>query len=122
MPYDVATFASQYQAQALQLIQGFIASASQNGFDAAKLQALLTFVQSNPLNLNVTPPAIVFALTGFTPVTAQVGAEVTITGTGFNADKTKMSVQFANSVAAEIISATATNVVVKVPQGAVMAS
>jgi hypothetical protein len=44
---------------------------------------------------------------------------VTITGTGFNADKTQMSVQFANSVAAEIISATATNVVVKVPQGAV---
>ncbi|MDO9179927.1 MAG: IPT/TIG domain-containing protein [Agitococcus sp.] len=119
LPYDVATFASQYQAQALKLIQDFIASASQNGFDAAKLQALLTFVQSNPLNLNVTPPTIVFALTGFTPVTAQVGAEVTITGTGFNADKTKMSVQFANSVAAEIISATATNVVVKVPQGAV---
>jgi hypothetical protein len=119
LPYDVATFASQYQAQALKLIQDFIASASQNGFDAAKLQALLTFVQSNPLSLDVTPPAIVFALTGFTPVTAQVGAEVTITGTGFNADKTKMSVQFANSVAAEIISATATNVVVKVPQGAV---
>ncbi|MBH1970963.1 hypothetical protein FK216_07045 [Moraxellaceae bacterium AER2_44_116] len=119
LPYDVATFASQYQAQALKLIQDFIASASQNGFDAAKLQALLTFVQGNPLNLNITPPAIVFALTGFTPVTAQIGAEVTITGTGFNADKTKMSVQFANSVVAEIISATATSVVVKVPQGAV---
>jgi uncharacterized lipoprotein NlpE involved in copper resistance len=55
LPYDLATFAAQYQAQALKLIQDFIASASQNGFDAAKLQALLTFVQSNPLSLNVTP-------------------------------------------------------------------
>jgi hypothetical protein len=50
LPYDLATFAAQYQAQAIKLIQDFIASASQNGFDAAKLQALLTFVQSNPLS------------------------------------------------------------------------
>jgi len=119
LPYDLATFATQYQQQTLALINELLASASQQGFDAAKLQALLAFVQSNPLNLNVTPLDIVFALTGFTPVTAEVGAEVTITGVGFNADKTKMSVQFANSVVAEIISATATSLVVKVPQGAV---
>jgi len=119
LPYDVATFASQYQAQAIKLIQDFIASASQNGFDAVKLQALLTFVQSNPLSLNVTPPAIVFALTGFTPVSAAVGAEITIIGTGFVADTTKMKVAFANNVMAEIVSATANSLVVKVPQGAV---
>lgn len=58
LPYDVATFASQYQAQALKLIQDFIASASQNGFDAVKLQALLSFVQSNPLTIKTyIPPA-----------------------------------------------------------------
>lgn len=119
LPYDVATFASQYQTQAIKLIQDFIASASQNGFDAAKLQALLTFVQSNPLSLDVTPPAIVFALTGFTPVSAAVGAEITIIGTGFVADTTKMKVAFANNVMAEIVSATANSLVVKVPQGAV---
>ncbi|MBK7299471.1 MAG: IPT/TIG domain-containing protein [Moraxellaceae bacterium] len=119
LPYDLATFAAQYQAQAIALINDLLANAAQGGFDTTKLQSLLTFVQDNVINIDLTPLILPFSLTGFTPVTAQVGAEVTITGTGFNADKTKMSVQFANSVAAEIISATATNVVVKVPQGAV---
>ncbi|HNA21232.1 MAG TPA: IPT/TIG domain-containing protein [Agitococcus sp.] len=119
LPYDLATFAAQYQAQMITLVQDLLANASQGGFDATKLQALLTFVQNNPVSLNVTPPPIPFALTGFTPVSAAVGAEVTITGTGFVADPTKMKVTFANNVMAEIISATANSLVVKVPQGAV---
>lgn len=119
LPYDLATFAAQYQAQVLALVQDLLTNASQGGFDAAKLQALLTFVQNNPVSLNVTPPSIPFALTGFTPVSAAVGAEVTITGTGFVADTTKMKVTFANNVMAEIVSATANSLVVKVPQGAV---
>lgn len=119
LPYDLATFAAQYQAQVIALVNDLLATASQNGFDATKLQALLNFVQSKPITLNVTPPAVVFALTGFTPITAQVGAEVTITGTGFVADTSKMKVSFANNVMAEIVSATASALVVKVPQGAV---
>ncbi|MFO1391933.1 MAG: IPT/TIG domain-containing protein [Agitococcus sp.] len=119
LPYDLATFAAQYQAQVLALVQDLLNNASQGGFDAAKLQALLTFVQNNPVSLNVKPPSIPFALTGFTPVSAAVGAEVTITGTGFVADATKMKVAFANNVMAEIVSATANSLVVKVPQGAV---
>lgn len=119
LPYDLATFAAQYQAQVIALVDDLLATASQNGFDATKLQALLNFVQSKPITLNVTPPALVFALTGFTPITAEVGAEVTITGTGFVADTSKMKVSFANNVMAEIISATANSLVVKVPQGAV---
>ena len=119
LPYDLATFAAQYQAQMITLVQDLLANASQGGFDATKLQALLTFVQNNPVSLNVTPPPIPFALTGFTQVSAAVGAEVTITGTGFVADPTKMKVTFANNVMAEIISATANSLVVKVPQGAV---
>ena len=95
LPYDVATFASQYQAQALKLIQDFIASASQNGFDAAKLQALLTFVQNNPVNFQLTPPINAdFVLTGFSPDNAVAGDEITITGSGFNPEKTKMKVVF----------------------------
>jgi|GEM_PF-2236539 len=119
LPYDLATFAAQYQAQAIALINDLLANAAQGGFDTTKLQSLLTFVKDNVSNIDLTPLILPFSLTGFTPVTAEVGAEVTITGTGFNADKTKMSVQFANSVVAEIISVTATSLVVKVPQGAV---
>ncbi|HQV23824.1 MAG TPA: IPT/TIG domain-containing protein, partial [Agitococcus sp.] len=76
-------------------------------------------MQNNPIELKLTPPAIPFALTGFTPVSAAVGAEVTITGTSFVADPTKMKVTFANNVQAQIMSATATSLVVKVPDGAV---
>ena len=52
-------------------------------------------------------------------MSAAVGAEITIIGTGFVADTTKMKVAFANNVMAEIVSATANSLVVKVPQGAV---
>ena len=120
LPYDLATFAAQYQAQALKLIQDFIASASQHGFDAAKLQALLTFVQSNPVNFKLTTPSTPnFVLTGFSPENAVAGQEITITGSGFNLDKTKMKVVFANDNSAEILSVTATTLVVKVPQNVV---
>lgn len=119
LPYDLATFAAQYQAQVIALVQDLLANASQGGFDAAKLQALLTFIQEHPLELKLTPPEIPFALTGFTPVSAAVGEQITITGTSFNTDPAKMKVTFANNVQAQIMSATATSLVVKVPQGAV---
>jgi len=116
LPYDVATFASQYQAQSLKLVQDLIASASQNGFDAAKLQALLTFVQSNPLTLNtVIIPLQITSL--LVPLNAVIGTNITITGVGFNTDKTKMRVLFVGDMAADIISSTATELVVKIPTG-----
>lgn len=120
LPYDVATFAAEYQAQTLKLVQDFIASASQSGFDAVKLQALLAFVQNNPITLVLTPPVTAnFTLTGFSPANATAGQEITITGSGFNPDKTKMKVVFANNNVAEVLSVTATSLVVKVPQNVV---
>lgn len=118
LPYDVATFASQYQAQALKLIQDFIASASQNGFDAAKLQALLTFVQSNPLTINVMPMLPV-TVAEVSPAISPIASNITITGTGFATDRAKMQVMFANNVLADIVSISPTTMVVTVPQGAV---
>lgn len=55
LPYDTATFASQFQAQALALVQDLLNSAATGGFDQVKLNALLTFLQANPLSLNLTP-------------------------------------------------------------------
>lgn len=64
---------------------------------------------------NVTP----LAVTGLSPASGAVGSTVTITGTGFDADVAHMVVQFATNIGAEIVSATATQLVVKVPAGAV---
>jgi hypothetical protein len=55
LPYDVAAFAAQFQAQALALVQDLLASASESGFDPVKLNALINFLQSNPLVLNLNP-------------------------------------------------------------------
>jgi len=116
LPYDVATFSSQYQAQALTLIQDFIASINETGFDATKLQALLAFVQNHPLMLNVAPESLLITNL-LEPLTAVIGSNISITGVGFNTDKTKMQVLFVGDVPAEIISSSATELVVKVPIG-----
>lgn len=55
LPYDVASFAAQFQAQALALVQDLLASASAQGFDPAKLNALISFLQANPFVLNLNP-------------------------------------------------------------------
>lgn len=62
---------------------------------------------------NVTP----MTATGIAPLAGPVGTTVTLTGTGFDPDKFHMLVKF-NNVTAEIISATATQLVVTVPAGA----
>lgn len=58
-------------------------------------------------------------VTGFSVNTGAPGTQVTISGTGFNTDRFHMSVRFSNNVAAEIVSSTATTLVVIVPAGAV---
>ncbi|MEY2689438.1 MAG: hypothetical protein RL375_3637 [Pseudomonadota bacterium] len=57
-------------------------------------------------------------LTSVTPSSGAVGDNITIAGSGFNADPTKLSVKFAVDVPATVVSASATSVVVKVPTGA----
>lgn len=59
------------------------------------------------------------AVSGLAPISGIVGSNVTINGTGFDADLFHMVVKFRNNVAAEIVSATTTQLVVKVPAGAV---
>lgn len=68
-------------------------------------------LQSN-LGLNMTLAAVA-------PATGAVGDTVTLTGTGFDADPFHMQVRFSNNLAAEVVSSSATSVVVKVPAGAV---
>jgi Zn-dependent metalloprotease len=53
----------------------------------------------------------------YTPVTAMVGTEVTITGKNFNSDPSKNLVSF-GATRATVMSATATEIKVKVPSGA----
>ncbi len=52
----------------------------------------------------------------FSPTSGDVGTEVTITGTGFSLTTTENIVKF-NGTAAEVISATATEIVTKAPEG-----
>lgn len=58
-------------------------------------------------------------ITGFSPDNGAVDSTVTITGAGFDSDLFHMVVTFSNGVAAEIVSSSATEIVVKVPAGAV---
>lgn len=52
------------------------------------------------------------------PTAAQVGSEVTITGTGFADTRSGNSVTFGGDAVATVVSASATELVVEVPQGA----
>ncbi|CAD5371774.1 IPT/TIG domain-containing protein [Rubrivivax sp. A210] len=68
--------------------------------------------------LGVAPPAaLVFS--GFAPAGGAAGATVTLSGSGFDPDPFHVQVKFANNLVAEIVSSSATAVVVKVPAGAV---
>lgn len=118
LPYDLASFAAEYQAQVLKLVQDFLASAGDSGFDQQKLQALLNYITSHPLKLELAPVAM--AITSLhEPLTAAIGSAITLQGFGFNPDKSKMQVFFVNEVPADIVSASATQLVVNVPAGAV---
>ncbi|MBI5718419.1 MAG: exo-alpha-sialidase [Burkholderiales bacterium] len=88
-----------------QLNAGLTSMAS---FASSALQGALGIVAASPV-----------AVSSFTPVSGAVGATVTLTGTGFDADPFHMQVRFANNLTAEVVSSSATSVVVKVPAGAV---
>lgn len=64
------------------------------------------------------PPPAALTVGTMAPTAASVGATVTLTGTGFDPDPFHMQVLFHPSVAAEIVSSSATQIVVKVPDGA----
>lgn len=68
------------------------------------------------LGLTVAPP---LAVSGFSPGSGAAGDTVTLTGTGFDADPFHMQVSFADNLPAEVVSSSATQVVVRVPAGAV---
>jgi hypothetical protein len=64
-------------------------------------------------------PVPTVTITAFAPATGVPGDEVTITGSGFSTDITQNKVRFANDVAATVTAATATELKVTVPAGAV---
>lgn len=68
--------------------------------------------------INVTPPPPL-AVGTFSPASGAAGATITINGSGFDPDPFHMQVKFADNLAAEVVSSSATQVVVKVPAGAV---
>jgi IPT/TIG domain len=63
------------------------------------------------------PPALVFS--DFSPASGVAGATVTLSGSGFDPDPFHVQVKFASNLVAEVVSSSATAVVVKVPAGAV---
>ena len=66
---------------------------------------------------NDDQPAPVLGITSFSPTTAPINGTVTITGTQFNATPASNTVTFGNAVA-EIVSASTTQLVVRVPASA----
>lgn len=58
-------------------------------------------------------------VTGFNPASGAAGDSITLTGTGFGDDLFHLLVTFSSGVTAEIVSASNTALVVKVPAGAV---
>jgi hypothetical protein len=68
--------------------------------------------------LGVAPPAALVA-SSFTPTTGPADTTVTISGSGFDPDPFHVQVKFSNNLTAEVVSSSATAVVVKVPAGAV---
>lgn len=67
---------------------------------------------------NDDQPAPVLGITGISPTTAPVASTVTITGTQFNATPASNTVTFGGNAIAEIISASTTQLVVRVPANA----
>lgn len=85
----------------------------------AALNAMAPYASSalqSALNIVPVPPV---AVSGFTPASGSVGAQVTLNGSGFDADATRMGVRFGNDVAATVVSSSTSQLVVQVPAGAV---
>ncbi len=81
-------------------------------FFISSLSYLACDREENPVPVNNSPQ-----VNGFTPSTAAVGEQVTITGSNFSASVSNNTVKF-NGVNAVISSGTSTQLVVIVPQGA----
>ncbi|MBL8343052.1 MAG: IPT/TIG domain-containing protein, partial [Rubrivivax sp.] len=85
----------------------------------AALAAMASFASpalQTALNIVPVPPV---ALSGFTPASGTVGAQVTLSGSGFDADGTRMVVKFSNDVTATVVTSSTSQLVVQVPAGAV---
>lgn len=83
------------------------------------LQALATYANAElqtALNLAVNTT---LTLTSFGPTSGKAGDTITLVGTGFDPDPFHMEVKFSNNLTAEVVSSSATQVVVIVPAGAV---
>lgn len=94
-------------------------SANFAGQLTAALGAMAPYANSalqTALNIVPVPPVVV---SGFTPASGTVGAQVTINGSGFDADATRMAVRFANNVNATVVTSSTSQLVVQVPAGAV---
>ena len=76
---------------------------------------LITFFAS--CNEEETPVSPDLTITSFSPTSATVGTEVTITGTGFSTTASENQVSF-NGTAATVTAATATTITTEVPTGA----
>jgi hypothetical protein len=86
---------------------------------SSAMSAMATFASpalQTALNIVPVPPV---AVSGFTPASGAVGAQVTINGSGFDADATRMSVKFTNNVTASVVTSSTSQLVVQVPAGAV---
>lgn len=83
------------------------------------LRALASFASAELQTAVGVPPVVAVDVTGFSPAHAAAGDTVTLTGSGFDADPFHMQVRFASNLSAEIVSCSATEIVVKVPTGAV---
>ncbi len=83
--------------------------------DAAISRVAAWICSGAPEPAVVLPPAL--ALSSFAPTTGAVGTLVTLTGSGFSTTPTANAVSF-NGTAAEVTSATATQLEVLVPTGA----
>lgn len=69
-------------------------------------------------SLQLEDPPSPVAISGMAPTSGAVGSQVKLTGSGFDSDPFHLEVKFSNNVAAEIVSSTATEIIVKVPAGA----
>ena len=70
-----------------------------------------------PSEFNLSPTSTLTTITSFTPTTGPIGTSVTITGTNFSSTAANNIVWF-GAVQATVTSATATQLIVKVPLGA----
>jgi IPT/TIG domain len=94
---------------------GQLATLASNGTQPLNFSETLSNIPSTG---GGTPAPVGLTVSGLAPASGAVGSTVTITGTGFDTDLFHMQVLFSPSVAAEIVSGTASQLVVKVPDGA----